>query len=233
MRHLDLKKLCPGGENILKCIPGARIGTIRRIIRNLAAKYEADHIIIVVGANHHHENSAVLATKVKFLLKEAKELFGESKIHYSAYLPKFSDDWVPFILDFNAKMKKICWGIGVDPVWNDQFIVNGAADQTLIARDGLHLSRKGVATLATNFKNRLRFFKVKGHKEWKMKPGRLVTGSVEPSTDEPEPTGVIGGFQNVVDGRFVATTAGKSIEKGTDDDSDVILSAHLQAHPTE
>ena len=86
-----MDKICPNEDNLLKCVPGARIGTIRKIIQNLAAKYEAEHLIIVVGANHHQEHSLVLSSKAKFLLKEAKEMFAESKIYYSAYLPKFSD----------------------------------------------------------------------------------------------------------------------------------------------
>ena len=196
VKHLDLKKIFPDGDNLLICLPGARIGTIRRKIQKMAAIYDADHIIIVVGANHNSEDSIVLATKIKFLLKESKELFPHSKLHYSAYLPKFSDALIPFVTDFNYRMKKICWGIGVDLIYNSQFIQNGKADQTLLARDGLHLSRKGVATLGSNMKYRVLSYSPRA--PWSLKPLCVYPAVLTPDSSA-SPTG----FEQVIDGKYV------------------------------
>ena len=216
VRHLDLKRICPNEDNLLQCIPGARIGTIRRILYKLADKYEADHIVIVVGANHHQEDSHVLSGKARFLLKEAKELFAESKIHYSAYLPKFSDMWIPYIQDFNERMKKSCWAIGVDFIYNSQFVINGAANQRLLAKDGLHLSRKGVATLGSNIKYRVRTYTPK--LPYKMKPGRSVESNPDlqmAGTLLPV-SGDVPGHQNVIDGKYVPVPSNIAIGSVSD-----------------
>ena len=95
VKHIDVKRICPGEDCLLICIRGARVGDIRRKLYQISSDFEADHLIIVVGANHHSENSMALSGKFKSLLSDAKELFNGSKIHYSGNLPKISDDFVP------------------------------------------------------------------------------------------------------------------------------------------
>ena len=50
-----------------------------------------------------------------------------------------------------------------------QFKENGVINYTLLARDRLHLSRKGVAALGSNFKYRIRKFEP--GQEWSLRPG--------------------------------------------------------------
>ena len=195
IKHLDLNLICPNEDNMKVCLPGARIGIIHRELRKLAMIYDADHIIIVVGTNHHQENSAVLSSKLKFLLKEAKELFADSNIYYSAYLPKFNDTCIPFINDVFDRIRKICWGI-VDLIYNSQLIENGIIDYTLLARDRVHLSKKGVAALGSNFKYRIR--KYVPRTAWSLGPGRVPVAATNEEIGAPS----IDGFQHVVNGTY-------------------------------
>ena len=171
VKHIKVNLLCPDEECLLICKPGARINLIRYELTKLATEYDVEHLFIVVGANHSTEHSALMVSKIKSLLTGAKDLFIDSKIHYSGYLPKYNESFLPFVNDVNNRLKRFCHAIGVDLVYNSQFIVNGAINWSLMARDGLHLSRKGVGQLASNFKYPIRKFVPRTSSSWTLGPG--------------------------------------------------------------
>ena len=117
MRHLNLEKLCPPGEAdncILICIPGARIGAVRRAFFKVAEKYEAEHVVFCVGTNHRNDHGSVLCAKLKAFLAEAKLLMVKSIFHFSALLPKIGEEWIGYTQYVNFKLKKICRKLDVD-----------------------------------------------------------------------------------------------------------------------
>ena len=80
----------------------------------------------------------------------------KSIIHFSGLLPKLGEEWVGYTQFVNWRLKKICRQVDVDLIYNEEFISDGQIDWSLIAKDLLHLSKKGVAKLGSNIKWRMR-----------------------------------------------------------------------------
>ena len=121
---------------------------------------DVEHLILVAGTNHiPAEGPRIVFAKLRGMLEHAKDIFPQAKIYVSSILPKLSEGVLPGIEQLNTDLNRICRKLGIDLIYNKQFFGQpGFLDTTYLARDKIHLSKRGVATLATNIRYRLRKF---------------------------------------------------------------------------
>ena len=157
IKHIDANRICPDKQNIVKCEPGARIGDLKQLLINFEKEYRPDNLILCGGTNHLPGDSAyAVSHKMIKLAKLAVEKFPNSKIYMNSILPKFDDSFTEPIKEINSRVRRECRKINVDFIYNNQFLNGNEVNVSLLARDRLHLSRKGVAQLGSNFKYRIK-----------------------------------------------------------------------------
>ena len=155
IKWIDPARICP--ESSLLCFPGARISRIKKEVSKLATTTEVEHIVLVAGTNHiPDETPRTVASKLKGLLDHTKESFPNSTIYISSILPKVNADFMPGIQEINVQLNRICRKLSIDLIYNKQFFSDSAQLESLLARDKIHLSKRGVATLASNIRYRLK-----------------------------------------------------------------------------
>ena len=171
-----MDRMCPDTSNSLVCQPGARIGKVKAMLTKLQTTSNVEHLVLVAGTNHiPSEKPATVRGKMKGLIHFAQDLFPSTKIYLSSILPKIDCGITPAISELNDSLRRTCKRLGVDFIYNQQFFPSDDSDITpLLARDCIHLSKKGVATLAGNIRYRLQKF------------GDLSFGSRQPREDQQE-----------------------------------------------
>ena len=153
VKWIDPKRVCPGTETELVCLPGARVGDIKKSVKRFAANFQPKNLILCTGTNHiPDESTHAINHKVKMLLEYTKALLPNTKIFLNSILPKYEETFSPGILELNKFLFVTCKKVGVDFIYNKQFWTGNGhnINFSLLAKDKLHLSKKGVATMGSN-----------------------------------------------------------------------------------
>ena len=149
--HLDVDRLNPRGNNKLICKRGGKIEDIRdALMEETSSTKGMSHCIIHVGLNHAPEDPPhLLSAKLLSFLKEVRSNLPETSIHFSSILPKYGTEMLSGINFVNETVKRHRNLIGYSFIDHPDFAWN----TSLICKDGVHPSYKGVAQLAMDIKN--------------------------------------------------------------------------------
>ena len=150
VKHIDVNRLNPRGNNKLICKRGGKIGDIRdALMEEVSSAKSVAHCIIHVGSNHAPEDAPhVLSSKLLSFLREARKNMPETALHFSGILPKYGHELLPGINFVNRSISKHQDLIGYSFISHPDFSWN----ESLICREGVHPSYKGVAQLAMDIR---------------------------------------------------------------------------------
>ena len=153
IKHIDVNKINPGGNNRQECIRGGKINDIRNAIMEVNASCEVSHCVIHVGSNHIPEEPPhTVASKLISLLKEVRHNMPNTTVSFSAILPKYGPDFLPGINTINWLVFNSASEIGYAFIFHSNFASHGHINNFLICKDGVHPSFRGVAQLAWDIK---------------------------------------------------------------------------------
>ena len=157
IRHVDLDRVNPNQTNKKFCQPGGKIENANESLKDAYKKYNMKRLIICTGTNHiPKEDPATVSEKIINMVRNAKINMPDTKIFVSGILPKYGNSYAPGINYINRKINAASKIYKFDFIYNLQFQENGKQNTYFFAQDKLHLSKKGVARLAMNFKYRLK-----------------------------------------------------------------------------
>ena len=156
VKWLDPSKIS-SGETIHECLPGGRIKDVKNKIKKVCNTVIPKNLFICCGSNHIPEQCPeTVSRKLLSMVKEVKENLPNTNIFVNSILPKIDETYSPGMQSINKQLLWKCKKLGVDLVYNKQFWLGELFNYNLLARDKIHLSKKGVATLGSNIKYRLR-----------------------------------------------------------------------------
>ena len=137
------------GEDVVVCLPGARIEHVTEIIEKIMGRRKGGTILVHVGTNNaDKEGTTAIVDTYRKLLKKTKEA-RVGQIILSGILPVFGNRIDGYRnskrMAINGMMKRLCQEEDVRYVdlWDSFVGLEG-----MYARDGLHLSGKGAAAFA-------------------------------------------------------------------------------------
>ena len=134
------------GEDVVVCLPGARIEHMRERVDNIMGRGKGGTILVHIGTNNaDKEGTTAIVDKYMKLLKKTKEARVE-QIILSGILPVFGNRIDGYRnskrMAINGMVKRLCKEeeVGYVDMW-DSFV----GKEDVYVRDGLHLSGKGAA----------------------------------------------------------------------------------------
>ena len=145
------------------CMPGARIEDVRKKITNLHHNHVIKNIIIHVGGNNLNKNTThdprLLSNEVIELLQHTTKIMPETKIHYSAILPRSSDNILPAIFHINRTVKEYCMTNNIKFIphylFHEYRVTNSQVhyriNRSLFIKDIIHPTPAGTSAIAKNF----------------------------------------------------------------------------------
>ena len=144
-----IKHINEGGVNIHKCVLGGRVSDIREELIELNRSKRIKKVIMHVGTNNFpNQSPSQVLRKILALVKEVRDNMPDTKLLVSAILPKHADSLLYGINCINYNLRASSRALGFKFISNSQFVKNGDADTSLMAQDGLHLSRMGTVHCA-------------------------------------------------------------------------------------
>ena len=137
------------GEDVVVCLPGARIEHVTERVENIMGRGNGGTILVHVGTNNtDKEGTTAIVEKYRKLLKKTKQA-RVGQIIISGMLPVFGNRIQGYRnskrMAVNGMVERPCKedDEGYVDLW-DSFV----GKEDMYARDGLHLSGKGVAVFA-------------------------------------------------------------------------------------
>ena len=137
------------GEDVVVCLPGARIEHVTEIVENIMGRGKGGIILVHIGTNNaDKEGTTAIVDKYRKLLKKTKEARVE-QIILSGILPVFVNRIDGYRnskrMSINGMVKRLCKEEELGSVdMCDSFV----GKEEMYVRDGLHLSGKGAAVFA-------------------------------------------------------------------------------------
>ena len=165
MRDIDatkIEKRSPTKARTI-CIPGAKIETIMMKITELNETHNIKQIIIHGGGNNIKrdivQNPRKLTSQITTMLQHTQHIMPDTKIHYSAVLPRTDNKLFPGIISVNRAVREYCKSHQVKFIPNYEFFryrnINGQyhyqMDERLIRVDKVHPTHVGTSVIAKNF----------------------------------------------------------------------------------
>ena len=137
------------GEDVVVCLPGARIEHVSERVEQIMGRGNGGSILVHIGTNNaDKEGTTAIVEKYRNLLKKTKQARA-GQIILSGMLPVFGNKIHGYRnskrMAVNGMVKRLCKEeeVGYVELW-DSFV----GKEEMYARDGLHLSGKGVAVFA-------------------------------------------------------------------------------------
>jgi hypothetical protein len=162
VKHLKLDEL--DGNNRLICLPGARSHKVHLAVRKLAKSASMKNLVLHFGTNHFGTNHlpdqspSRVANEIAETLKRIQCELPDTKLYYSAILPKFDSFYNRGINFINTSIAVLCREYDIGFIQHTAFCRRGVLSKTLYAptewQQGrpLHPSHEGARTLQTNIK---------------------------------------------------------------------------------
>ena len=142
-------RLSRGGEDVVVCLPGARIEHVTERVEQIMGRGYGGSILVHVGTNNtDKEGTTAIVEKYRNLLKKSKQA-SAGQIVLSGILPVFGNRIQGYRnskrMAVNGMVKRLCKEdeVGYVDLW-DSFV----GKEEMYVRDGLHLSGKGAAVFA-------------------------------------------------------------------------------------
>ena len=136
------------GEDVVVCLPGARIEHVTARVEKIMGRGKGGTILVHIGTNNaDKEGTTAIVDKYSKLLKKTKEA-RVGQIILSGILPVFGNRIDGYRnskrMAINGMVKRLCKeeDVGYVNLW-DSFV----GKEEMYARDGLHLSGKGMPFL--------------------------------------------------------------------------------------
>ena len=143
-------------EDVVVCLPGARIEHVTERVEKIMGRGKGGTILVHIGTNNaDNEGTTAIVDKYRKLLKKTKEARVE-QIILSGILPVFGKRIDGYRnskrMAINMMVKRLCKDedVGYVDLW-DSFV----GKEGMYARDGLHLSGKGLPFLPRDSQGRL------------------------------------------------------------------------------
>ena len=143
-------------EDVVVCLPGARIEHVTERVEKIMGRGKGGTILVHIGTNNaDKEGTTTIVDKYRKLLKKTKEARVE-QIILSGILPVFGNRIDGYRnskrMAINGMVKRLCKeeDVGYVDLWDSVVGKEG-----MYARDGLHLSRKGLPFLPRDSQGRL------------------------------------------------------------------------------
>ena len=121
-----------------------------------------NQIVVHSGSNSiPSKKPKIVADELIKLAREVKLNMPNSKLYISAIIPKIDEKFLPGIDEINHRLYAASSKLNFDFIQHPQFVFNSEIDHTMFSfreqqpdwtKGMVHLSRKGVAQLATNIK---------------------------------------------------------------------------------
>ena len=159
VRHVKPELINPGGDTTIECLPGARPEGLIDKFEEICQTSSYKRIIVHAGTNLVPKFSpATVADKIVDALEKIRALSPQSKVAFSALLPKEGDHLIAGINEVNCRVRQagLCGHYrtryGFAP--HAKFFVNslGHVDHRLFQRDGIHLTDMGSRALEKSIK---------------------------------------------------------------------------------
>lgn len=158
IKYIDVDRIMVNGSNNEKiCIPGATIERILFEIKNGKFNNETTDVLIHVGSNNIQNtetNAWDIPDKLAHLLSETRKRFPMSNVYFSSIIPKYEQSYVPITDKINNTISLWCESNDVYFINSRPLFVykNTIRFERLSKRDGLHLNKAGVISLAKHLK---------------------------------------------------------------------------------
>ena len=143
-------------EDVVVCLPGARIEHVTERVEKIMGRGKGGTILVHIGTNNaDKEGTTTTVDKYRKLLKKTKEARVE-QIILSGILPLFGNRLDGYRnskrMAINGMVKRLCKeeDVGYVDLWDSVVGKEG-----MYARDGLHLSGKGLPFLPRDSQGRL------------------------------------------------------------------------------
>ena len=143
-------------EDVVVCLPGAKIEHVTERVEKIMGRGKGGTILVHIGTNNaDKEGTTAIVDKYRKLLKKTKEARVE-QIILSGILPVFCNRIDGYRnskrMVINMMVKRLCKeeDVGYVDLW-DSFV----GKEGMYARDGLHLSGKGLPFLPRDSQGRL------------------------------------------------------------------------------
>ena len=157
IRHVDLDRINPGKHNLKICKPGGTVENAHNDIKSAFHNNKIKRLIICTGTNLIPKQKPVFVLKELItLIEDVRFNMPDTQIFISSILPKHGTTYASGINYVNRKLNEASKFYNFDFIFNLQFQSEGKQNSTMFAQDQLHLSKRGVAQLAMNFKYRLK-----------------------------------------------------------------------------
>ena len=162
------------GENVVVCLPGARIEHVTERVENVLGHGQGGSILVHVGTNNADRDGTTMIVKRYRELVETLKKTRVEQIILTGILPVMRGRGTTFRnckrMAINALLEQMCEeeGIGFVDLWG-YFV----GKEDMFMRDGLHLSGKGAAVFSENLLrqwNRLQLFKLVSQGVYTEKP---------------------------------------------------------------
>ena len=155
-KHLSVDLVNPGGQNKLICRPGAKIPEIREALSSIHTQYKVDKLAVHVATNHiPQETPRDVARELIEFIDEIKSNMPETHLFISLILPKFNHHWLKGINCINREIVDASLRMDFDIIQHPYFSSRGHINDSLLANDGVHLSRLGVKQFGMDIKRGL------------------------------------------------------------------------------
>ena len=161
VKHWDVQEFA-GDKNKLICLPGARAEKVVSAVKDLASDTDIKNLVVHFGTNnifHKSKQSPLdIANEIEESLKQLKRDLPNSKIHFSAILPKIDMSFTRSIEFINWKTWQLCKKLGLGFIEHPTFVQRGDLNQRLFSPSEwkdwrpIHPSHEGVRMLQTNIK---------------------------------------------------------------------------------
>ena len=155
-----------GSATIIKAVcPGARCENLLSAAARLSTSHSFDHVIVSVGANYFSASRngrvapspADTAGDIQNFLVAIGDLF-DARVTFSAILPQGDIRLIDDINYINTSISAFCEEYGLNFLQCLRFKRRyGKLDLSLLARDGVHLSRSGTEFLWHCVRNRIMY----------------------------------------------------------------------------
>ena len=163
IKHFGVDNLGEGYENELLCIPGARAHKVHRAILNHVKGAVPNDLVFHAGTNHIPQQTPdEVVTDLTSTLMQLQLDLPETKIHFSAILPKFDPYYNRGIRYINQRILALCKIHGMGFIHHRGFLHrNGDLNEKFFSPtewwqwEPLHPSHDGVRALESDIKRHL------------------------------------------------------------------------------
>ena len=152
VKHCNVNEL--EGNNKLICLPGARCFAVHRAVSAFTKTATVKNLVLHLGTNHVPlQSPAGVATEIANTLKRVQLELPNTKIFFSAILPKYDASMNPAINFINSCIRGLCRVNGFGYIAHGDFCTQNIFNEKLFSPsewrwgEPVHPSHDGVKTL--------------------------------------------------------------------------------------